>query len=219
MRLGFRWRAVTGVLVVGIAVTGCTTSTTADPTSGATSSGPGASVVDTSPVTASSATVPTPTPTVIDPPTSAAPTPPSLDIDAQDLADRAAGEAQWVRFWEVYNAIVRTPAAERTVRLDAVSVDPIRADVLEAARTFESQGLDYYGSVIQHPYWISPIDGQSIAVMRDCQDQSGYGSLYVESGEKRSVGVARNSLQAGFVRGDDGIWRVQNFNHLENVPC
>ena len=166
-----------------------------------------------------SSPVPSPTPSVIDvpPPSSAAPS--SLDPAAQEAADRAAIEAQWVKFWQIYNGIVRTPAEQRSALLDTVAIDPVKSEMIDAAQRFESQGLDYYGSVIQHPYWDFPVGGQSVAVLRDCQDQSKYGSIWVATGEKRSVGVDRNNLQAGFVRGQDGIWRVQQFNHLENVPC
>ena len=124
-----------------------------------------------------------------------------------------------MRFWKVYNGIVRTPAVQREEALETVAIDPIRSEIVRAADRFEAQGLDYYGSVVEHPYWVTPVNGHKFAVMRDCQDQSRYGSVWVSTGANRSIGVARNSLQAGFVRGEDEIWRVQNFQHLQNVPC
>jgi len=215
MRRGFAWRAAIGVLALGLAVTGCTTSTADDPTSTVTSSGPSASVVDTSPV-ASSSPLPSPSPSVIEVPTPSAS--PSLNPEAQELADRAAIEAQWVKFWDVYENIVRTPREDRAAALDSVAVDPMKGKVLAAASNFDAEGLDYYGAVTERPYWVDSIAGD-LAVMRDCQDQSQYGSVYVSSGEKRTVGIDRNSLQAGFIRGPDRIWRVQNVQYLENVPC
>jgi hypothetical protein len=95
----------------------------------------------------------------------------------------------------------------------------MKSKILAAAADFDAKGLDYYGAVIQHPYWLDSISGGDVAVMRDCQDQSNYGSIYAATGEKRTVGVERDSLQVGFVRGNDGIWRVQNVQFLENVPC
>jgi hypothetical protein len=51
------------------------------------------------------------------------------------------------------------------------------------------------------------------------RQQSQYGSIDIASGNKRTVGVARDSLQAGFVRDSEGVWLVQNIQFLENVSC
>lgn len=215
--------------VIALGSAACTAGTPDASSTSTTGGTPGGSVVNTSGASSSPTASPTqsattspavPTPSVIDVPTpTSAGTSASLDAQAQEAADRAAIEAQWIQFWGVYNSIVRTPEADRASKLDAVSVDPIKSQVLDAARRFKSEGLDYYGSVTTHPYWVTPVDGMKLAVMRDCQDQSSYGSMYVTTQEKRTVGVQNNSLQAGFVLGDDGVWRVQTFNHLENVPC
>jgi len=206
---------------VALLVAGCTSGsadgTTRSSTS-ASSAAPTPSVAELSP-SASSAAITSADPASTNPSSALTQTSESLDPAAQEAADRAAIEAQWAAFWGTYNAIVRTPEDQRSTALGKVAVDPILSEILEAAARFDSQGLDYYGSVVQHPYWTSPVDGQPFAVMRDCQDQGGYGSVYTSTGVKRSVGVNRNSIQAGFVKGTDGVWRVQNFQHLEDVPC
>jgi hypothetical protein len=138
---------------------------------------------------------------------------------AQEDADRAEIEAQWRRFWDLYLNSVKTPADKRKAALSQVAVDPILSEVLNAATDFEQQGLDYYGNVTINPYWTRPVNGQPFAIMRDCQDQSKYGSYYVATGKKRSVGVERDSLQVGFLLGNDDVWRVQQLQYLENVPC
>jgi len=143
----------------------------------------------------------------------------TADPAQQEATDRAAIEARWVAFWEVSENIIRTPADMREAALGDVSVDPIKSRILNAANKSASEGIDYYGSVVQHPYWVDPVDGKDFAVMRDCQDQSQYGSIEAASGNKRTVGVARDSLQAGFVRDSESVWRVQNIQFLENVPC
>jgi hypothetical protein len=143
----------------------------------------------------------------------------SFDPTAQEAADRAAIAAQWSAFWKVYIGIVKTPEAQRSAALAAVSVDPAKGRVLEAASRLEADGLDYYGDVTLRPYSIDLDEGGRQAVLMDCQDQSRYGSLYVATGKKRTVGVDHNHAQAGFVRGDDGIWRVQDVQYVENVPC
>ena len=215
------WRVAGCLAAMAVLVAGCTSSSADGPT-GSSGSGSSSAVspsvadLSTTPISAvaSSDVTTSPTPATIPTDVSGPP-----DLAAQEVADRAAIEAQWVAFWDVYNGIVRTPSEQRHRTLESVAVDPILSEIVDAAARFDSQGLDYYGSVVQHPYWVTPVNGQAFAVMRDCQDQSQYGSVYVATNAKRSVGVDHNSMQAGFVKGDDGAWRVQNFQHLENVPC
>ncbi len=66
------------------------------------------------------------------------------------------------RFWQVYYNIVKTPSDKRKYVLSDVAVDPILTDILEAAATFDRQGLDYYGAVTTNPYWVTPVDGQTL---------------------------------------------------------
>ncbi len=217
MNRATRLRSGALLVAVLILIVGCTSSTTGGP----------------SLATAVSVTV---SPSVIDPttplPVSSTPPSPSLNTDlpspspsvssgisAEEAADRSAIEAQWVKFWQTYNNIVRTPSDQRIGVLDQVSIDPVKSQILAAAQRFDSEGIDYFGSVVQHPYWPYPVDGQPFAVMRDCQDQSNYGSVWVATGEKRSIGVVNNNLQAGFIKGDDGVWRVRTFDHLADEPC
>ncbi len=222
-RPGLRWRvaaACCAAVVLGVA--GCTSSSADGPSSTSPLTLGRPSVIDHSTASVASmvsSPAVSPPASVNDVPTPSSVPPSSLDPATQEAADRAAIEAQWGRFWQVYNNSVRTPIEQRSSALDAVSVDPVRSRLLQAAERFDAEGLDYWGSVIQHPYWVAPVNGQQVAVMRDCQDQSHYGSLVVKTGVIRSTGVERNSLQAGFVLGPDGVWRVQTLNHLGDVPC
>ena len=95
----------------------------------------------------------------------------------------------------------------------------MKSRILTEASDFDTQGLDNYGTPILVVYDTDILNDGNHAAIQDCQNQSSYGSLYVESGKKRTVGVDHNHIQAGFVRGDDGIWRVQTVQHVENVPC
>jgi len=218
-RIGARLRVALLAGAVALAVASCTSDPADGPTSTSASPTATASVIDPLPSSSSavsSTAMGSPTASVIDPPTpSSAPS----DPVTQEAADRAAIEAQWLAFSKVYDRIIRTPEAERAALIETVTVEPLTTKMLDAAKRLQSQGLDYYGSVIQHPYWVDPVGGQPYAVMRDCQDQSQSGSVWVSTGEKNTVGVERNSLQVGFIRGSDGIWRVQTISNLEDVPC
>ncbi len=111
------------------------------------------------------------------------------------------------------------PAAQWPAAVTAVAVDPTRAQVLAEAALFAKSGLRFYGQVVNHPYWQTPIGGRSVAVMGDCRDSSHYGTLYVKSGNKRTVGVAHDNTRVTLVRGSDGVWRVQKIEYLLDVKC
>lgn len=217
MKLVATLRKVCAAGVIMAVTAGCSSSSADGPPSPPSPSiTASASVIDPSSVSPSSSDLESPTPSVADPSTTAAS---STDPGAQEAADRAAIEAQWSAFWKIYTEIVRTPPDQRAALLDGVAVDPAKRRVLDAAARLEADGLDYYGVVVLNPYSIDFDANENQAVLSDCQDQSGYGSIFVATGEKRTVGVAHNHTQAGFVRGEDGTWRVQNIQYISNVPC
>ena len=39
------------------------------------------------------------------------------------------------------------------------------------------------------------------------------------TGDKVTVGVARDHYQGSLVKGDDGVWRVQQIFYLKDEPC
>jgi hypothetical protein len=218
MRPSLRWRLAACALLVGTIAAGCTTGTADDPTSAVTSGTASPSVIDTSPASPASSVPASPSPSVIDvstPPTS----PTTLDPEAQEIADRAAVEAQWAKYWDTYINIVRTSPAERDLAANDVAVDPAASNLVKSAEYFESLGRDNYGSVTHRNSWLQPINGASSAVLSDCQDQSQFGSLDTASGKKLTVGVERDNISAKFTKGSDGIWRVEEVFYLVDSPC
>jgi hypothetical protein len=137
----------------------------------------------------------------------------------QEAADRLAVQQAWGKYWTVHQALLSMPSSGWPAAVDAVAVDPTRAQVLSEAALFTKSGLRFYGQVVSHPYWSSPIGGKSTAVMGDCGDYSHYGTLYVKSGNKRTVGVAHNNTRVTLVKGSDGLWRVQKIEYLLDVKC
>ena len=69
-------------------------------------------------------------------------------LSVEESADRAAVESQWVKSWDVYLEIARTPAADREALVAAVAVDPTKTNMLSDAAKFDSQGLETYGSLV-----------------------------------------------------------------------
>ena len=154
-----------------------------------------------------------------DPPSDSSTAATEPGLSEAEAADRAAVEAQWVKSWEVYMEIARTPAAEREALIETVAVDPTRANMLTDAGKFDEQGLQTYGSLGHRISWPQPISGASTAVIDDCQDASQSGSLKTETGDKVTVGVARDHYQGNLVKGADGVWRVQQVFYLKDEPC
>jgi hypothetical protein len=172
--------------------------------SGSSSIGPSTSGNASSPTSTASASTPSSSSTS------------SVDREA---ADRLAVEQAWTRYWRVHQALLGMPSSGWPAAVDAVAVDPTRAQVLSEAALFTKSGLRFYGQVVSHSYWQSPIGGKSAAVMGDCGDYSHYGTLYVKSGNKRTVGVAHNNTRVTLVKGSDGTWRVQKIEYLLDVKC
>jgi hypothetical protein len=151
------------------------------------------------------------------------PTSPTAGTDsglpAGEAADRAAVEAQWTQFWDVYIAIAITPAADREALVATVAVDPTKANMLSDAAEFDSQGLRTYGTLGHRISWPQPINGAPTAVIDDCQDASQTGAVNTTTGNKVTVGVPRDHYQGSLVKGDDGVWRVAQAFYLKDEPC
>jgi hypothetical protein len=157
-------------------------------------------------------------------PSSSTPTSPSPNPRSsaeQESADRAAVEQAWQTFWTVRDAVESgtVPQSQWPAVVGAVAVDPTYTRLISAATQFRKSALRAYGAVMFHPYWSQPIAGKPIAVMGDCMDTSQHGSLYVTTGDKRSVGVARDNTRATFVRGTDDRWRVKLVETLVDQKC
>jgi hypothetical protein len=194
-----------GGFVVGCSGSGVSVQTI-DPTGLSSSSGAASTALlwSDTPATAAPSTTPTSSP------------PTSVDTES---ADRAAVEAQWIKSWDVYLEIARTPPEEREELASTVTVDPTKSKMLADALEFDRQGLETYGQLGHRISWPQPINGSDWAVIDDCQDRSASGAMETATGTKKTVGVARDHYQGGLTRGEDGIWRVANVYYLRDEPC
>ena len=220
-RPNVRLRVAAVAIATLLFVAACTSSSADGPTSTPVTPNPSASVIDTasgspSPTVSSSTSAASPTPSVIDVPT---PTPTSAPLDpaAQEAADRAAVEAQWVAFWNVYLGIVRIPSDQRAAELAAVAIPPVSDQILQAASQADVDGVDNYGPVTHRLFWQFAINGASSATVADCLDQSQTGTVNKTSGEVLTTGAPRNNTRGQFTRGEDGIWRLSQIFFLEEA--
>jgi hypothetical protein len=111
------------------------------------------------------------------------------------------------------------PAAMLQATVAQVAVDPIRKEMISTVSLFKSTNQTQYGYVVNHPYWQQSVSGKTMAVMGDCLDGSHFGSMYVTTGKKHTVGAARSNTKTAFVKGPDGVWRVQTIAYLLDVKC
>lgn len=154
------------------------------------------------------------------PAAASAPSTAPLTATARETANRAAVELAWSKFLLLYpNLITRYPEAQWQAMIAEVAVDPIKAQVLTSATQNRRAAIGAYGRLIPHPYWQQPVAGKSTAVMRDCLDASRAGSIFTKTGDKRTVGVARSSIRAYFVKGGDGSWRVRQIEFHVDEKC
>ena len=180
-----RVRAVAAIALLAVTafVTGCSGSSgvnTEDPTSATGSTTPSATLPpSTASASPSTATPSTSEGSVTGSPSGAVGTD---GLSPQESADRAAIEAQWNKFWEVYLELPHTPEGDRQALAASVAVDPGLTNLLTDAKTVEQKGWDSYGQIIHRISWPQPVDGKATAVIADCQDTSQAGSLETSTG-------------------------------------
>ena len=140
----------------------------------------------------------------------------STTSDAPD--PRLAVQQAWSKFWSVYLGMHRLPAAQVGPALAKVAVNPTLQQMKGALALYAAAHIGVYGAVVNHLYETT-LKTATTAVVKDCMDQSHFGSLNLTTGKKRSVGVARDNTTASLVKGADGVWRVQNIVYLLDVKC
>ncbi len=217
MKLTRTLRAALAVIALGTFTAGCTSGTvdggSSQPIQSATTS---ASTMGPSSANSSSSDPSSPTPSVIDPPT---PTVASTDPAAKEATDRAAIEAQWIKFWSAYQVIVRTPESERQNLADSVAVPELANKMVAAAEKADREGKDNFGEVVHSIFWQFDVGGKPSAVIADCLDQSQAGTIDTSTGKILTVGPPRTNMRGEMQLGSDGIWRVKAVTSLNDTPC
>lgn len=139
--------------------------------------------------------------------------------DPQEIADRQAVEAAWVRFWDYWPTFEELSPQERESIGDNVAVDPLKAQMLDGASNADAGGRTGYGTVAHRISWFQSVDGQNSIVIADCMDQSLMGSSDRATGKKLSRGYDRTPIRGDLVKSDDGTWKVRNLYYLLDEQC
>ena len=104
----------------------------------------------------------------------------------------------------------RYPRADWRRELGKVATDPALSIVLAQATTQARNGIILYGAVTPRP--AVTLQGPVRATVSDCQDASHAGQADAVTGQRRTVGVARNPVTAVLVRGRGDRWRVASID-------
>lgn len=124
---------------------------------------------------------------------------------AQD--ERAAVETAYTQFWvSTFHASDKPENTWHDV-VAAVAVDPQLTTTLNAMQSQKQAGIKVYGDVTARIVSVQ-ITGASAKVV-DCQDGSRAGQADAKTGDRKTVGVPRNPVNADLKRdGADGRWKV-----------
>lgn len=129
---------------------------------------------------------------------------------APRTSERDAVVAAYKKFWVVLQTLNEKPEGRWDERLAKVAVNPQLKISLQAARFQALNGERTYGEVRARISDVK-LDGAT-AKVTDCQDASHSGVADAKTGEHKTVGIARNPVDARLKR-HDGTWKVADINY------
>jgi hypothetical protein len=141
-----------------------------------------------------------------------APTPSSAGSPSATAAPTPVDEtaellAQYRKFWASLTPVSRLPAAERRSVMAELAVDPALKSILFGMTQADSKGQVFYGADVPRPtVRINP--DATTALVDDCQDSSRAGILDKRTGDRVTVGVARNHVSVTMKKQPGGLWKV-----------
>ncbi|WP_158684532.1 hypothetical protein [Amycolatopsis orientalis] len=132
-------------------------------------------------------------------------TPSAPSASGQD--QRQAVEAAYTQFWPRTMHADDNPEDTWHDAVAAVATDPQLTTTLNAMRYQKQAGIKIYGDVTAR---IVSVDvTRDTAKVVDCQDASRTGQADAKTGDRKTVGVPRNPVNASLKRDtSDGQWKV-----------
>lgn len=115
--------------------------------------------------------------------------------------------------------MVNIPVEQRSELVSSVAKSPLRETMLEIARDANADGIGNYGEVTHHIFWEIPVDGQHIAAIGDCQDQTESGTIELSTGSRSPAGGSRVNIRGQLVKDSDGNWLVQTLVDMGVNNC
>jgi hypothetical protein len=122
-------------------------------------------------------------------------------------AERAAVEAAYWAFWPVLATFAREPEGRWRSLLGRVAAEPQIGLTIALSSQQKRNGIGVYGQPAPRAPKVT-ISSAGGATVRDCADFSRTGQADVRTGQRRTVGVARNPVVVRLSQGGDGRWRI-----------
>jgi hypothetical protein len=119
----------------------------------------------------------------------------------------AAAEAAYRAFWPVLVTFANEPEARWRSVLGRVAAEPQLGLTIALTLQQKRNGIGVYGQPTPRAPKVTIVSAGT-ATVRDCADFSRAGQVDLRTGQRRTVGVARNPVVVRVSRGGDGRWRV-----------
>lgn len=117
----------------------------------------------------------------------------------------------YTQFWPRLHEAAGAPESRWAELMRDVATDPQLSRTLGALREQRAQARTLYGVEVARVTNVD-VSGER-ATVKDCQDASQAGQADANTGDRKTVGVARNPVSAALVRGPDGKWRVSEISY------
>jgi hypothetical protein len=142
---------------------------------------------------------------------------PSASATTTAVSEQQAILNQYRTFWASLTPVSKMPASQRRAVLEQFTVDPELKSLLAGMLRTDAKGQVFYGADIIRATQaaISP-DGVR-AVVDDCQDSTHSGNANRATGQRLTVGIARNHVVVTMAK-TGGVWKVYFVSHPK-TPC
>jgi hypothetical protein len=139
-------------------------------------------------------------------------TSPSATAGPTPVSEQQAALVQYRRFWSSLTAVSRMPAAQRRAALEPYTVDPELKSLVAGMAKIDAKRQVFYGADLPRATAASISPDGLTAVIDDCQNSSTSGLAARSTGQRLTVGVARNHVVATLKK-SAGVWKVYFVSH------
>lgn len=122
----------------------------------------------------------------------------------------------WAKYWDVLNDVGNKSPEQIAAIAKGVATGHEYDGFVSSAKLFKQRGLAYFGTIKSRISWGPLASGE--AVMRDCMDQTKFGTYEISTKNAVTIGDARVNLHATFRKVSSG-WRVQGIFEDTSEAC
>lgn len=125
--------------------------------------------------------------------------------------EREAVADAYTRFWPRLHEAAGAAEPRWAELMTEVATDPQLDRTLTGLRQQRAQSRTLYGAEAARITNIDVLGDR--ATVTDCQDTSNAGQADANTGDRKTVGIARNPVSATLIRGPDQRWRLSEISY------